>query len=157
MITDCSHLFCLDPDPHHLHVGPPQDQGKLHPLWIWALTGTVDRTGGHRWLGPAGSQRRSRGNNPTGTGARTVRGTVDTRVGGHSQHPGHPGPPEAQKLLQTFIWKNRANRTVAEIPGAPVTSLLPGPPGYDLADGFGMLECEAGRPRQRQQREAGQD
>lgn len=77
----------------------------------------MDRTGGHRWPGHASSQCRSRGNSPAGTGARTVRGTADTQVDGHSQHPGHLGPPEAQKLLQTFIWKNKTNRTKAEIPG----------------------------------------
>lgn len=112
MITYCSHLFYLGSEPHCLDLGLP-----LGLSGFGALTGTVDRTGGHRWPGHASSQCRSCGNSPAGTGAHTVRGTADRQVDGHSQHPRHLGPPEAQKLLQTFIWKNKTNRTMAEIPG----------------------------------------
>lgn len=35
MITDGFHLFCLGSEPHRLDLGLPQDQGKLHALWVW--------------------------------------------------------------------------------------------------------------------------
>lgn len=55
-----------------------------------------------------------------------------------------PRPSRGAKIAPDIYVEKQDNRTVAEIPGAPVRSLLPGLPGYDLANGFGMLECEAG-------------
>lgn len=140
-IPDCSHLFCLGSEPH---PSTPRTKAKLTLSGVW---GTYWHSGQDRRPSVARPRKQ-----PAQKSWKQSSRHGRSYCAWHSGHTSGwllaasraPRPSRGPKIAPDIYVEEQDNKTVAEIPGAPVKSLLPGLPRYPwipLANGFRMLEC----------------